>query len=272
MTGRLDARGVPDRHRGRARARCGSATAPDGKGNSDATSISRVDPATAGSRATVELPDGTAGGISAGVSATGFPQIAVGAGAVWASARRHASRASTRHRPARGDDRAPTRDRIAAGARGRVVPQPDRRGDVTRIDPRTNRVAQTISVGAPACRASRSAAGRCGSTRGARGRRCGGSSPGRRPVTTADRRRRPASPTSPSATGRSGRATTSTARCPRIDPRTNAVTSQVPIGAAQSLAAGAGSAWVSTAGGDAGGHAAGVGLRDVVSGRPRPTC
>ena len=37
----------------------------------------------------------------------------------------------------------------------------------------------------------------------------------------------------------------------RVDPATNAVTARIPVGATQALAAGAGSAWVSVAGGDA---------------------
>ena len=58
----------------------------------------------------------------------------------------------------------------------------------------------------------------------------------------------PASPTSPSARARSGRRTTSTARSPGST-RDEHGDAKIPIGAAQALAAGAGSAWVSTAGG-----------------------
>ena len=57
----------------------------------------------------------------------------------------------------------------------------------------------------------------------------------------------------------------------RVDPGTNAVVAETPIGAIQSLAAGAGSAWVSTAGTTRAGTLP-VSACDVVPGGEGRTC
>ncbi len=56
----------------------------------------------------------------------------------------------------------------------------------------------------------------------------------------------------------------------RIDPTTNARDGKIPIGAAQALAAGAGSAWVSTAGGTETGKLPDAGCGELASGARKP--
>ena len=56
----------------------------------------------------------------------------------------------------------------------------------------------------------------------------------------------------------------------RIDPRTNTVTTKVPVGAPQALAAGAGSAWVSVAAGTKDGNLPAAACSEVASGGGKP--
>ena len=84
-----------------------------------------------------------------------------------------------------------------------------------------------------------------------------------------DRRRASAPRTSPSATGAVWTANYVDGTVSRIDPRTNTVTASIPVGAAQALAAGAGSAWVSVAGGTDDGALPAVELQRGRLGRPQ---
>ena len=107
-------------------------------------SISRVDPRSSRITRTVRLPDTASGSQWPSV---GFPGIAVGAGAVWViNPDQTISRIDpkTGGRIATVDARAST---IAAGDAGVWFIDSDRPA-VTQIDPRTNRVGQTISTGA----------------------------------------------------------------------------------------------------------------------------
>ena len=152
----------------------------------------------------------------------------------------------SRHRRARRDGRR-RRQPARRRARGRVVHQPYDAGAVTPIDPRTNRARRPIHVGD----ASLSGIAVGGGSVWVTAEREGVAVPDHargEPGRDADRRRVRAPTTSPTAPAPSGWPTTSTACSSRIDPAHERRVAKTPIGAVQSLAAGAGSAWVSTAG------------------------
>ena len=109
-------------------------------------SISRVDPRSNRVTRTLKLPGATGDNLTASPN-TGFAQIAVGAGAVWA---RNPDDTISRIDPDTGrlvDTIDVAASTIAAGREG-VWFVPWDRPSVKRIDPRTNRVVQTIPIGA----------------------------------------------------------------------------------------------------------------------------
>jgi ABC-type branched-subunit amino acid transport system substrate-binding protein/DNA-binding beta-propeller fold protein YncE len=230
-------------------------------------SISRLDPKSGEVTRTVKLLDPTGSG-STGTFNWGSPQIAVGAGAVWAA---DPGLTVSRIDPASGRlvarFEADARLGIAAGEEGVWFLSPQG-GAVTRIDPRTNRVGQTIPIGSVYVGGIAVGAGSVWAT-GEKDGLVWRIEPG------------------PDAATRSidvgagvtyiafGAGAIWTANfidgmVSRIDPRTNTVTARVPIGAAQALAAGAGSAWVSTAGRTAEGTLPASACGELVSGPERP--
>ena len=198
---------------------------------------------------------------------TGFPQIAVGAGAVWARNPdgTHLAHRS-RDRRARRDDR--RRRRHRRGRQGGRLVRPWDRPAVKRIDPRTNRVAQTIPIGANSLPAIAVGAGSVWATAENEGL-VWRIEPGPRPITRTidvgvgvgyiafgD--------------GAVWAANYIDGTVSRIDPRTNAVTARMPVGAPQALAAGEGSAWVSVAGAPEEGTLPAFACGEVASGGGEP--
>jgi hypothetical protein len=214
-----------------------------GRGEGNFTvSISRVDPGTGAVTHTVRLPD-KAGGARTARFNWGFADIAVGAGAVWALNPDHTV---SRIDPRTGKLLATIdvdADRIAAGTEGVwFLAGPT----VTRIDPRTNRVGQRIRLGTRATTAIAVGAGNVWVTADQEGV-VWRVEPGPSPVTSTIDVGVGATYVAFGA-GALWTANYVDGTVVRIDPRTGDVTARAPIGAAQALAAGAGSAWVSTAG------------------------
>jgi ABC-type branched-subunit amino acid transport system substrate-binding protein len=242
VIGRFETRGVPtDIAAGEGAVWVGNG---GGRGGGNSTvSVSRVDPKTSAITRTVKLPDKTGGAFAPSFS-WGFPEIAVGPGAVWA---RNPDLTVSRIDPETGKLVATVdveAGSIAAGRDGVWVLSD---GSVTRIDARTNRVGQRIRFGAQSTSGIAVGAGSVWATDEQEGV-IWRVEPGPSPVTrTID--------VGPGATyiafgaGAVWAANYIDGTVSRIDPRTNAVTARAQIGGAQALAAGAGSAWVSTAGG-----------------------
>jgi ABC-type branched-subunit amino acid transport system substrate-binding protein/DNA-binding beta-propeller fold protein YncE/predicted Ser/Thr protein kinase len=212
-----------------------------GEGGNYTVSISRIDPRTGAVTNTVKLPDRTGTGATATFN-WGRPDIVVAAGAVWALNPDHTV---SRIDPGTGrlvatiDVEAGS---IAAGDEGVWVAEGPA---VTRIDPRSNRVGRTIRLAAEDASGIAVGAGKLWVT----AQRDGvvwQIEPGPHPVTRSIAVGTGAEYVAFGAgavwTGNYIDGTVS-----RIDPRTNEV-SHVPVGAVQALAAGAGGAWVSTAG------------------------
>jgi branched-chain amino acid transport system substrate-binding protein len=206
--------------------------------------LSRVDPATGSVTRTVKLPDAGYQGDLAFLN-WGFPQIAVGAGAVWAiNPDRTVSRIDpeTGAREATIDVDAAT---IAAGREGVWFIDADDSVAVTPIDPRTDRVGRPIRVGAQNLSALAVGGGYVWASAEGDGL-IWRIEPGRDPITrTID--------VGVGVTfmaydaGAIWAANYSDGTVARIDVRTNDVDA-TPVGAVQGLAAGEGSAWASTAG------------------------
>ncbi|MET0762716.1 MAG: protein kinase [Thermoleophilaceae bacterium] len=206
--------------------------------------LSRLDPKTGAVTRTVKLPDrGYQGDL--GFLNWGFPQIAVGAGAIWAiNPDRTVSRIDpkTGRREATIDVDAAT---IAAGKEGVWFIDAADTVAVTPIDPSTNRVGRPVRVGAQNLSAVAVGGGYVWASAEGDGlvwRIEAGPSPITRTidvgvgVTFLDY-----------GAGAIWAANYSDGTVARIDVRTNDVEA-APVGAVQGLAAGEGSAWVSTAG------------------------
>jgi ABC-type branched-subunit amino acid transport system substrate-binding protein/DNA-binding beta-propeller fold protein YncE len=204
-------------------------------------SISRIDPRTSAITHTVKLPDRT-GTLATATLNFGHPDIVVAAGAVWA---RNPDHTVSRIDPETGrlvatiDVEA---DKIAADDDGVwVVNGPA----VTRIDPRTNRLGRTIRLAAEDTSGIAVGAGKVWVS----AQRDGvvwQIEPRPKPVTRAIAVGVGAEYIAFGA-GAAWAGNYIDGMLSRIDPRTNEVT-RVPVGAVQALAAGAGGAWVSTAG------------------------
>jgi ABC-type branched-subunit amino acid transport system substrate-binding protein/DNA-binding beta-propeller fold protein YncE len=206
--------------------------------------LSRIDPRTGQISRTVKLPStGYRGDL--GFLDWGFPQIAVGAGAVWAvNPDRTVSRIDpeTGRREATIDVDAAT---IAAGKEGVWYIDADDTAAVTPIDLRTNRAGRPIRVGAQNLSAVAVGGGYVWASAEGDGL-VWRIEPGRSPITrTID--------VGVGVTflayhpGAIWAANDSHGTVARIDVRTSDVQA-TPVGAVQGLAAGQGSAWVSTAG------------------------
>jgi ABC-type branched-subunit amino acid transport system substrate-binding protein/DNA-binding beta-propeller fold protein YncE len=262
VTGRFRTRGVPTD----LAAGAGALWVGNGGGEvgNFTVSISRVDPKTRAITRTVRLGDQT-DSVFTPTFNWGFPGIAVGAGAVWAT---NPARSISRIDPATGrivatvDAEAGS---IVAGDEGVwVIGGPG----VMRIDPRTNRVGERIPIGSQSPSGIAVGGGSVWVTAEEEGL-----------VWRIEPGPDPSTRTIDVGTGVTyiayGAGAVWTANyidgvVSRIDPRTNAVTDRIPIGAAQALAAGAGSVWVSTAGGTPDGSLPASSCREVVSGGRKP--
>lgn len=235
-----------------------------GAQNNGTVSISRVDPRSDRITRTVRLPDTASGGRWPSV---GFPGIAVGAGAVWAI---NPDQTISRIDPKTGRRVATVKARastIAAGDAGVWFVDSDRPA-VTQIDPRTNRVGQTISAGANVLLGIAVGAGSVWATGENEGLvwRIG---PGPHRVTRSIDTGAGVSFIT-FGDGMVWAANWVDGKVSRIDPHTNEVTATVPIGASQAIAAGEGSVWVSVAGGASNGALPASSCTDVVSGGRTP--
>ena len=205
-------------------------------------SISRVHPRSAKVTRTVRLPGGDEGVLPV----AGLPRLAVGAGAVWAvNPDGSVSRIDpeTGRRVARIDVESEALT-IAAGREGVWFLS---QSSVMRIDPRTNRVTETIQAGEQTLWGIAVGAGSVWATARDSGL-LWRIEPGPDPVT---RSIDVGVGTTFVAFGEGAVWTGNyiDGRVSRIDPRTNTVTARTPAGTPQSLTAGAGAAWVSVAGG-----------------------
>jgi branched-chain amino acid transport system substrate-binding protein len=227
-------------------------------------SVSRIDPKTGAITRTLKLPDPTGSASTASFN-WGFPQIAVGSGAVWAA---NPGRTISRVDPATGELVATIEadaGSIAAGEEGVwFLSGPG----VQRIDPRTNRIGQTIPIGSGSTSGIAVGAGSIWATAEEDGlvwRIEPGPDSATRSIDVGVGVTYIAF-----GAGAVWTANFIDGMVSRIDPRTNAVTARIPIGAAQALAAGAGAAWVSTGGGTPEGTLPASACSDVVSGGRDP--
>jgi ABC-type branched-subunit amino acid transport system substrate-binding protein/DNA-binding beta-propeller fold protein YncE len=229
-------------------------------------SVSRLDPASGRVTRTVRLR-----GDEGVFPVAGAPRIAVGAGAVWAA---NPDGSVSRIDPESGRLVATIEARskawtIAAGREGVwFLSLEEDPLAVRRIDPRTNRVSETIPIAAS----------------GLLGVAVGGGSvwaaaqnegllwriePGLRPITRSIDVGKGASLVA-FGDGAAWTGNYVDGAISRIDPGTNTVTSRTSIGTPQALAAGAGSAWVSVAGGTTEGALTAAGCGEVASGGGTP--
>ncbi len=228
--------------------------------------ISRVDPRSGRVTRTLKLPDTTGGDVFASPD-SGFAQIAVGAGAVWA---RNPDSTISRIDPETGEhvktiDAAAST--IAAGKEG-VWFVPWDQPSVKRIDPRTNRVVETIPIGANSLPAIAVGAGSVWATAESEGlvHRI---IPGRRQLTRTIDVGKGVSYVA-FGDGAVWTANYINGTVSRIDPATNTVSSPVSVGVPQALAVGEGSAWVSVAGAAGEGRLPAFACGEVVSGGRSP--
>ena len=226
-------------------------------------SVSRLDPDSGRVTQTVRLR-----GNEGVFPVAGAPRIAVGAGAVWAA---NPDGSVSRIDPESGrlaetiETESPAWT-IAAGEEG-VWFLDFEEPRVTRIDPRTNRVAETIPI---------AASGLAGVAVGAGSVWAAAEDEGLlwriEPGTKFTRSIDVGEGASFVAFGEGAAWTANyvNGAVSRIDPGTNTVSSRTSIGTPQALTAGAGSAWVSVAGGTTEGALTAAGCGDVASGGTTP--
>jgi len=244
VTGRLPTQGVP------TDLAAGSGALWIGRGGgSEATAgyitvgISRVDPRTAQVTRTIRLPNREESQYSAPFN-WGHHNIVVGAGGVWAI---NPDQTISHIDPATGrllatiDVQA---QGIAAGPEGVWFLNGNA---VRRIDPRTNRLGQTIHIGSPAPDAIAVGAGKVWVSAPQEGV-VWRVDPGPSPVTSTIRVGEGVTYIAYGA-GSVWAANYINGTVSRIDPRASTVAAQIPVGGTQALAAGAGAAWISSAGG-----------------------
>jgi ABC-type branched-subunit amino acid transport system substrate-binding protein/DNA-binding beta-propeller fold protein YncE len=213
-----------------------------GEGGNFTVSVSRVDPRTGAVTHTVKLPDRT-GSAAIATFNWGHPDIVVGAGAVWT---RNPDHTVSRIDPDTGrlvETFDVDAGALAAGDAGVWVGGDD--STVTRIDPRTNRLDEQIQLDTDAASGMAVGAGKVWLAAGRDGV-VWRIEPGREPIKRAIAVG-PGVEYMAFGAGAAWAGNYIDGTVSRIDARTNAVT-RVPVGAVQALAAGAGGAWVSTAG------------------------
>ena len=197
----------------------------------------------------------------------GFAMIAVGAGAVWAI---NPDSTVSRLDPASGRRVAVIRDAERRGCdrgrrRGRVG---DPGGNtISQIDPRTNRMRKAIELGSNRLFGIAVGGGAVWATseEGVLWRVEPGQSPIERTIEVGAGVRHVAF-----GDGAAWVANWNDSTVSRVDPATNQVAARVPVGAAQALAAGAGSAWVSVAGGSRSGVLPASACGELVAGGRAP--
>jgi ABC-type branched-subunit amino acid transport system substrate-binding protein/streptogramin lyase len=262
VTGRITAHGQPSD----IAAGLGSLWVGNGGGKlagSITVGIAQVDPRTGAVKHAARLPDRQKGVQGAGFN-WGYANIAIGGGAVWAL--------DPDQTIARID---PKTGRIAATVH--VVAQGIAAGDagvwalgdskVIRIDPRTNRPGQTIPLPTAAVSGIAVGAGKVWVT-AERDGVVWRITPGPSPVASTIGVGIGVTYIAYGA-GAVWTANYHDSTVSRIDPITGKVT-HIPVNAAQALAAGAGSAWVSSAGGTTAGTLPASNCDDVVSGGRTP--
>jgi branched-chain amino acid transport system substrate-binding protein len=139
---------------------------------------------------------------------------------------------------------------------------------VTRIDPRTDRVGQTIRIGSPGPEAIAVGAGSVWVSAPQEGV-VWRVEPGPSPVTSTVRVGEGVTYIAYGA-GSVWAANNIDGTVTRIDPRTAEVRATIPVGGSQALAAGAGAAWVSSAGGSESGTLPASACGELVSATPKP--
>jgi YVTN family beta-propeller protein len=227
--------------------------------------VSRVDPATGDATRAVRLPGG---GEDDGANFdAGFTGIAVGAGAVWAI---NPDSTVSRLDPASGRRVAVVRgpDEVSAIAAGDVgVWVISGLNTIARIDARTNRMREAIELGSNRLFGLAVGGGAVWATseEGVLWRVEPGQPPLERTIEVGAGVRYVAF-----GDGAVWVANWNDSTVSRVDPATNRVAARVPIGAAQALAAGAGSAWVSIAGGSRSGVLPASACGELIAGGGRP--
>ena len=213
-----------------------------GNGGNWTDTVYRIDPKTAWITQTAELPGPT--GPPADRNG-GFTQMAVGAGAVWATGGGAVARIDPRTGTTVTTVDADA-SRIAAGREGVWFISSLSLGVVTPIDPETNATGKPIRIGEVRLTGIAVGGGSIWVTAEQEGivwRITPGKSPVTLPIDAG-----PGVNYIAYGAGAVWVANSLKGTLSRIDPATNTVVAETPIGAVQSLAAGAGSAWVSTAG------------------------
>jgi ABC-type branched-subunit amino acid transport system substrate-binding protein/DNA-binding beta-propeller fold protein YncE len=238
-------------------------------GNDFATtlvSVSRIDPDSGRVTRTTKLPGGDAGSLPT----AGLPRIAVGDGGVWAI---NPDGSVSRIDPRTGRIVARIRTEfpawtIAAGEEGVWYLSIDNGQAVMGIDPRTNRVTQTVKVGAEFLWGVAVGGGSVWTTAQAEGL-LWRIEPGPDPITrTID--------VGPGVTfvaygdGAAWTGNYMDGTVSRVDPDTNDVTTKTSVGTPQALAVGEDAAWVSVAGGTIEGRLPAPACGEVVSGGETP--
>ena len=223
----------------------------------------RLDPRTGAVTGLASLPDATGDPVDLN---GGFPQIAVGAGAVWATGGGPVARIDART-GARVATVKGYASRIAAGREGVWFIGVRDAGAVTRIDPRTNRAGKPLRVGDATLTGIAVGGGSVWVTSEQAGVLWRIAPDGRtaRPILVGVGAAYVAY-----GAGAVWVANYLDGTVSRIDPRTNAVAARVPVGAVQALAAGAGSAWVSTVGATRAGTLPAFACGDLVTGGRKP--
>ncbi len=215
-----------------------------GLGGNWTNTVYRIDPATNQTTHTVSLPPEASGGDRLFIN-SGYPQMAVGAGALWATGGGWVARLDL-HSGALVATVDAVAGRIAAGPEGVWYINPFDAGAVTPIDPRTNRTGKAIHIGDAGLSGIAVGAGSVWVTAEREGfvfRISPGASPAIAQIDVGTGANYIAY-----GAGAVWVANYVEGTLSRIDPRTNTVVAKTPIGAVQSLAAGVGSAWASTAG------------------------
>jgi ABC-type branched-subunit amino acid transport system substrate-binding protein/DNA-binding beta-propeller fold protein YncE len=215
-----------------------------GAGANWTNTVSRIDPQTDKVTASVQLPDEATGGDRVYIN-NGFPQIAVGGGAVWATGGGAVARLDAGSGVLKAMVQVDA-GRIAAGREGVWFVSPHDSGAVTQIDTRTNRPRRPFRVGDVSLSGIAVGAGSVWVTASREGvvwRITPNGSSVARPIQAGTGADYIAYGAGAVWVGNSVDGTLS-----QIDPATNRVVARTPIGALKSLAAGAGSAWASTAG------------------------